>query len=134
MSAERNKEIIRSLYAALGAGDHETFLAGFAEDVQWTIIGSTALSKTFDGKKALVDELLGPFGEKIDGAFALHPSNFIAEGDFVVMESRGESRTIYDKDYNNTYCHVFRLSEGKVRQVTEYLDTELLSDAFQLRA
>ena len=29
--------------------------------------------------------------------------------------------------YNNTYCQVFRIANGKVQEVTEYLDTELVT-------
>jgi uncharacterized protein len=32
--------------------------------------------------------------------------------------------------YNNTYCHVFRIVNGKIKEVTEYLDTELVTRAF----
>ena len=31
--------------------------------------------------------------------------------------------------YNNTYCFVFRISEGKVKELTEYMDTELVTAA-----
>lgn len=31
--------------------------------------------------------------------------------------------------YNNTYCFVFRLADGKVREVTEYMDTALVAAA-----
>jgi uncharacterized protein len=32
--------------------------------------------------------------------------------------------------YDNTYCLVFRVDAGKVKQITEYLDTELVTAAF----
>jgi len=32
--------------------------------------------------------------------------------------------------YNNTYCNVYRIADGKIRQLTEYLDTELVTTAF----
>jgi len=33
------------------------------------------------------------------------------------------------KPYNNTYCFVFRVAEGKVKELTEYMDTELVTAA-----
>jgi regulator of protease activity HflC (stomatin/prohibitin superfamily) len=36
----------------------------------------------------------------------------------------------YKITYNNTYCHVFKFNNGKICQVTEYLDTELVSSVF----
>jgi ketosteroid isomerase-like protein len=32
--------------------------------------------------------------------------------------------------YNNTYCWVYRFGGGKIRSITEYLDTELVTRAF----
>lgn len=125
-----NKALIETMYAGLARGDAETFFDSMSDDARWTIIGSTDLSKTFDGKEAITKELLEPFMAMIDGDFAILPERFIAEGDRVVMLSKGKARTTFGKDYNNTYCHVFRVSEGKVREVTEYCDTELIRSAF----
>ena len=60
----------------------------------------------------------------------MHVDNLIAEGDNVVLQGRGESMTKSGKAYNNTYAQVFRLENGKVQQVTEYLDTELVNAVF----
>ena len=58
------------------------------------------------------------------------PENFIADGDYVAMQALGKSNTKSGGTYNNTYCQVFRLANGKVQEVTEYLDTELVTRAF----
>src|SRR5262249_22127612 len=56
---------------------------------------------------------------------------FIAEGDYVVVECHGQNTTTTaGKAYNNTYCFVHRVTEGKVHEITEYLDTELVTAAF----
>ena len=130
MGSSENKTLIRGMYSALAAGEPEGFLSALDEAVQWTIIGTTPLSKTFDGKKQLVEELLEPFMKDLEGAAEIVPENFIAEGDFVAMQSTGKARTKAGVDYNNTYCHVFRIRDGKVLEVTEYLDTELVRAAF----
>jgi len=31
--------------------------------------------------------------------------------------------------YNNSYCFVFRLADNQLKEVTEYLDTELVTAA-----
>jgi hypothetical protein len=46
------------------------------------------------------------------------------------MQARGKATTKSGKSYNNTYCQVFRIVNGKVQEVTEYLDTELVTSAF----
>ena len=54
----------------------------------------------------------------------------IAESDWVVVQSRGKAETKDGRAYNNTYCHVFRIDDGKISEVTEYFDTELTSSVF----
>ena len=53
--------------------------------------------------------------------------NMVAERDFVVVQSRGYTETVDGRQYNNTYCHVFTIRNGKIAEVTEYMDTELAS-------
>lgn len=127
----KNKALIEGMYEALGQDEPERFLGSLSDDVRWTITGNTRFSKTYDGKAALIAELLEPFMEQLEGHAVITPLRLVAEGDFVVMQSRGQARTVYGKDYNNTYCHVFRVRNGEVCEVTEYLDTELVTHAFQ---
>jgi ketosteroid isomerase-like protein len=44
-----------------------------------------------------------------------------------VVECRGKVTTKTGKPYNNTYCWVCRLVDGKLTELTEYLDTELVA-------
>lgn len=30
---------------------------------------------------------------------------------------------------HNTYCYIFRIAEGKVEEITKYMDTELVTTA-----
>jgi hypothetical protein len=45
------------------------------------------------------------------------------------VEARGSNTTNAGVPYNNRYCYVFRLAEGKLQELTEYLDTELVTAA-----
>jgi ketosteroid isomerase-like protein len=51
---------------------------------------------------------------------------FIAEGDYVIVEARGDNVTKAGQRYDNEYCFVFRLSDGKISEVKEYSDTALI--------
>ncbi len=130
MSAAENKEIIRTMFAELSKGNADAFLSTLADDVNFTIIGSTKFSGVFKGKAELVAKVLVPLGAQLENGLTMHVDNLIAEGDTIVMQGRGESTTKSGKAYNNTYAQVFRLENGKVQQVTEYLDTELVNAVF----
>ena len=131
MGAAENKETVRNNFAELAKGNGAPLLDSLADDVEWTIIGTTSLSKTFKGKQDVIDGLLVPFRDAlVDGHIHIHVDNLLADGDFVVVQGHGEAMTKRGVAYNNTYCWVYRFEQGKIRALTEYLDTELVTRAF----
>lgn len=71
-----------------------------------------------------------PLGDALTGPLQLEIKQLIAEGDKVVSEMQGTSQSAGGKDYNNTYCVVLTLRDGKITEMREYLDTELLTAVF----
>jgi ketosteroid isomerase-like protein len=130
MGAAENKKLIQDMFAELSKGNAPAYLNALADDVRFTIIGTTKYSGTCNGKQELIAKVLQPLTSQLEGGITITPENFIADGDFVAMQARGKSTTKSGKSYNNTYCQVFRIANGKVQEVTEYLDTELLTSAF----
>ena len=130
MGATENKKLIQDMFAELSKGNAQAFMNNMADDVEFTIVGTTKYSGTCKGKQELVSKVLQPLSAQLEGGLTITPENFIAEGDFVAMQARGKSNTKTGGTYNNTYCQVFRIVNGKVQQVTEYLDTELVTAAF----
>lgn len=130
MGAAENKKLIQDMFAELSKGNAQAFLNNMADDVKFTIIGTTKYSGTCNGKQELISKVLQPLSAQLEGGLTITPENFIAEGDFVAMQARGKSNTKSGGTYNNTYCQVFRIANGKVQEVTEYLDTELVTKAF----
>jgi ketosteroid isomerase-like protein len=70
-----------------------------------------------------------PLRAKIEGRVKTRAQRIIADGDFVAVEARGDNVTKAGVPYCNTYCFVFRLEDGKLKEVTEYQDTELATRA-----
>lgn len=130
MGATENKDMIRKMFADLAKGNAEGFLDNFADDVRYTIIGTSKYSSTYNGKQDMVNRLLGPLSAQLEGGIELIPDNLIADGEFVAMQAHGKAKSKNGVDYNNTYCHVFRIVNGKIKELTEYLDTELVTRAF----
>ena len=128
MGAAENKELIRKMGEAKGL---DAMLGMMADDIRWTLIGNTKFSGTFNGKKELVDKLIYPLVGQMESMGTGTTDNVIAEGDYVVVQTRGQGRkTKTGNSYNNTYCIVYKIADGKVKEVTEYCDTELITAAF----
>ena len=125
-----NKQLLRQVYAEVSKGNAQPLLDSLADDVQWTIIGSTALSGTSRGKQEVIDKLLKPLRARLaDGPIMFQPERFIAEGEYVVMQAQGRATALSGKPYNNTYCIVCRIVDGKVKEMVDYVDTELITSA-----
>jgi uncharacterized protein len=124
-----NKDRLRDVYTAVSAGDAEPLLAALADDVEWTIIGSTRLSGTLRGKQDVLDGLLRPLAARLAGPIRFTFDRFIADGDDVVMLATAEATAVTGLPYNNTYCIVATFEHGKIRRMTDYVDTELITKA-----
>jgi uncharacterized protein len=130
MSAAENKQIISTMFAELSKGNAAAFLDAMADDVKFTLQGATRFSGTFNGKQELMAKLFEPLTAVLEEMIALTPYNLIADGDYVAMQSHGKAMTKSGRPYNNSYCQIFRIAGGKVKEVTEYLDTALVDDVF----
>lgn len=131
MSAEANKQLVRDTWNAVGEGDVDTFLDGLADDVTWTFFGSHRFAGTFAGKEDLLGRLFAPLHEVLDDSgIRVEILSMTAEGDRVVAEMKGKARSKAGKDYNNDYCLVITVADGRIKAVREYLDSELVTDVF----
>ena len=129
MGARENKQLMQHIFEELSKGNSEPFVASMADDFRWTVTGTTKWSRTYQGKQTILKELLGPLRARINGRITTTAHRLIAEDDFVVVEARGSNTTISGVPYNNNYCFVFRLSDNRLKEVTEYCDTELVTAA-----
>jgi ketosteroid isomerase-like protein len=78
----------------------------------------------------VLKELMAPLFANFADQYRNTAQRFIAEDDYVVVECRGEVTTKSGKPYNNTYCYVCRISDGKLKELTEYMDTQLVVETF----
>ena len=127
MSTADNKKLLQHIFAELAQSNAAPFVEAMADDFRWIAPGSAAWSGTYVGKKAVIDELWRSLRHEMEGRIRTVPHRFIAEGDLVVVEARGDNVTKAGKPYRNTYCMVFRLAGGKLKDCTEYMDTELVT-------
>jgi uncharacterized protein len=121
MSDQDNKDIIQRGYAAFSAGDMETVMNLFDDDIEWVQPGESAVSGTFHGK-AEVMEHLGRLAEK---SLTVKLNRLVAEGDMVVAitDVTVGGETGEDAD-------VFILRDGKTVRVVAHGDTALIERVY----
>jgi uncharacterized protein len=128
---ESNRAIITHAMEAMSRGDRQPFGDAMADDFTWHMTGSTPWSGTFAGKADVRERVIGPLFQQFATQYTNTPIRIHADGDFVIVECRGNVTTKTGKPYCNTYCFVIRMRDGKMAELTEYFDTELVSSALE---
>jgi uncharacterized protein len=126
MSTVENKKLVQEAFAAWANGDGMAFFNLLAEDASWTVLGSCPISGTYVGRQRLIEDALRPQRAKLAGPPTPTVINLIAEGDTVVIQWVGKGTTTSGKPYNNNYCYVVQIENGRIIRGTAYLDTELI--------
>ena len=131
MPTEENRRLMQQIFAELAQGNSPALVEALADDVAWHVTGTTKFSQTYQGKPALIKELVGPLFAQFADQFTWTADRIIADGDYVVVECRGKVNLKSGRPYNNRYCLVCRLEDGKIKELTEYMDTQLVATTFE---
>jgi uncharacterized protein len=134
MSALENKKLMQEIFAAAGnpdsaARDRALFIATLADDATWTVTGQYSWSRTFKGRESILNDLHGHVRSRLADRTRTLAHRFIADGDHVVVEAKGDNLTKEGVRYDNDYCLVFRLEGGKIKEIREYCDSVLTERA-----
>jgi ketosteroid isomerase-like protein len=127
VQADDNDRLVREAFRPWEGGDSGPFFELVAEDVRWTVIGTTAASGVFESKQALIDGAFGPLLERLDGPLVARLVDVSTGGDKVFLQFESAGVTTDGIEYQQAYCFAMRMSERRIVDVTAYLDTELLA-------
>ena len=125
MNAADNKRIVADAFDGLSRADGRAFFDIMADDIVWIIEGQCRFSRRYEGKVAVQNELAPALFANFASDYRNHAEAIIAEDDRVVVLARGEVKTVRGEDYNNSYCFVLLMNDGKIVELREYMDTSL---------
>jgi uncharacterized protein len=121
MSTSQNVETCKKGYAAFAAGDVETVMSLYDDDVEWVVPGNSTISGTYRGK-AEVTEFFAKLAEK---SFTTTPERFLADDDVVValgqITAGGESAPEAD---------VLTYRNGKMVRLQSFADTAMFERVY----
>ena len=126
MGTEENRKLIQQVFLDSENRSGTTFADHLADDVCWIVTGQYSWSGTFQGRDAVLNGLMGHFRSLFDVRPRTVAYNFIAEGDTVVVEAKGDNVTRTGRRYDNDYCMVWRVEDGRIKQIKEYCDSALV--------
>ena len=131
-----NIETVQGAYEAFGRGDIPAVLAAFDPQIEWREAEGNPYQPSGDpwkGPDAIVENLFMKLGAEWEG-FTVTPHAIYEAGEVVVAECR------YNGTYNATgksidaqFCHIWKLSDGKITSFQQYGDTAQLQDVMGAR-
>jgi hypothetical protein len=134
MSTQKNVQIVRDFFAAMGRGDRQGLMALSAEDIAWIIPGEDwPLAGTHRGHEGLKD-LLQKAAEMVETSFP-KPPEFVAQGDRVLVVGFATGRIkATNRTFKDDWVFAITVRDGKLTNIREYIDTQALARASAMDA
>ena len=110
-----NKQLIQEGFDKW-ANNTGSFFDLLADDVQWTIAGSTPLSKTYTSKAEFLHTVIEPLNRRLSVKIVPHVRSLYADGDMVIAIWDGTAVATDGKPYNATYEWNMQVKGGKDRK------------------
>jgi ketosteroid isomerase-like protein len=118
--SETNKALVRAGFERWANGTGSPFELLDA-DAEWTIVGSSPLSKTYS-RQAFLDEVIGPFNARMAQPLVPTIRGIYADGDMVVTFFDGAGVARDGQPYRNTYTWYFQMRDGIVFKAVAFFD------------
>jgi uncharacterized protein len=122
-----NKALVQASFERWKAGTGSPFDL-LVPEVEWTIVGSSLLSKTYHGRQDFFDHVIGPFNARMAKPLVPNVRGIYADGDMVIILFDGAAVAKDGQPYRNTYTWYFEMKDAKVVKVVAFFDTRLLDE------
>jgi len=93
-----------------------------AADVEWTIVGSSPLARTYRSKQEFIDSVIAPFNARMSTPLVPSVRGVYADGDMVVVLFDAEATVRDGKPYRNTYTWYMQMKDAKVVKAIAFFD------------
>jgi uncharacterized protein len=124
MMSRGARAVLQDYLDALTAGDLESIADSFAVDATWWLHGDLPLSGTKAGRAAIMEFLVSAGSLYQPGTQKFSFGEITADDDRAVLEWRVSGiAAATGEAYDNSYCGVFVIRDGRIAEVREYLDS-----------
>jgi ketosteroid isomerase-like protein len=134
MNEQANISLLKQAYDAYQRGDIQTLLGMAAQDIEWELPEVEGIP--FTGKRRGVDQVAEFFRllAECQEPREYKPERFIAQDDQVVVQGHARFAVkATGAEFGGDWCHVFRITGGKIASFKEYDDTHQAAQAYQPR-
>lgn len=122
-----NLDVIRATYEGPSEENGKHLLAALAPDATWTEAAGFPFAGTYTGPKEIFDQVFRRLAtEWVDYRAAVH--TYLADGDRVA--AFGVYSGIYattGKAMSASFAHLYRLKDGKIVSMEQYVDSAMVN-------
>jgi len=129
-SEDENKELIREGFAKWASGTG-SFFDLLADDAEWTITGSSPVSKTYFSRKQFLEEVIAPLNERLSVRIVPKVRGIYADGDMVIALWDGTATAKDGQPYRNTYSWHMTMKNGRIVKAVAFFDTIVVADLWK---
>lgn len=125
----RNLELIRATYEGTSEENGQALLAVLAPDATWTEAAGFPYAGTYTGPKDIMAGVFQRLATEWDD-YSAKVHTFMEDGDKVAAfgEYSGTYRAT-GKSFRASFAHLYVLRDGKIRSMTQFVDSALVQDA-----
>lgn len=102
-----------------------------AEDAVWTVAGSSPVSGVYHTRQELIEGAVEPIHNRLATSIRSEVKQIIAQGNQVVVLWDGYAQTYEGSQYVNSYAWHLVFADGKITEVTAFLDTWALNELME---
>lgn len=116
----RNKKIVEKFVSEFVNKNYDSYMRFLDDDIKWNIVGMPPIT----GKQNFLEamEMMEIWQSSSKRMYSANGSgkNVIAEGDYVVIENQNSSLN-NNFSHNPAHCDIYRINNGKIKEVTTYI-------------
>ena len=126
-----NEQLVLDFFDVLSSGNLEALRAFFHDNSVWQPKVKGIAGAGEHVGMAIIDLFLAPVRGMFEaGDPKVTVTNLFSDGDIVGVESYSTGKTMDGKLYENDYAWVFRVSNGKIDRLHEYMDSHYTAKLF----
>jgi uncharacterized protein len=122
-----NKAIVQESFDRWKSGKGSPFEL-LVPEAEWTIVGSSPLSKTYHSRQEFLDEVGGPFDARMAKPPVRTVRGIYADGDMVIILFNIDATAVDGLPYQNAYTWYFQMKDSKVIKAIAFFDTRVFDE------
>jgi ketosteroid isomerase-like protein len=122
------KDVVLNAWKTFSSREVDRIAALFTEDAEWIAPKGNATVVALDHTDHMVGarqiaRFVAQEMHRIFSGIDIAFRGVYADGNTVIVEERMRAALPGGKPYENDYCFVFTVADGRIREVREYMDT-----------